>query len=362
MERKHTVLFVDDEENILHALRRLFRREGYHILTATSGPEGLELVRENEVSLVISDQRMPQMIGAEFLGHVRDLAPHAVRIMLTGYSDIEAATQAINEGGVYRYITKPWDDEELKITVREALERFELEQRNRELAAELQQKNTQLEEFNARLEQKVEERTRELRASYEENLALTRELQMKVRELEGRDRITQHLLKIHTLEETLELVLQVIADIMELERAVIYLKREEGGFRPAAAIGAFKAASTAAPGQLDRIDTTPLHHQTFERVQKSLQPVNVKDPQDHSTPPFAVVPVRRGDELLGLIEASKPRDHQPVADEEVQALSSFALQAAVAISDAQARQNFGEWQGELDDILDNVEELDQLIS
>ena len=98
MEPKHTLLLVDDEENILHALRRVFRRMDCRILTAPSGPVGLELVRANAVSLVISDQRMPEMIGAEFLGHVREISPRTIRIMLTGYSDIEAATQAINEG------------------------------------------------------------------------------------------------------------------------------------------------------------------------------------------------------------------------------------------------------------------------
>ena len=98
MEATHTVLFVDDEENILKALSRVFRREGYRLLTATSGREGLELLQANPVALIVSDQRMPEMLGAEFLRRSREVSPHTIRIMLTGHSDMEAATQAINEG------------------------------------------------------------------------------------------------------------------------------------------------------------------------------------------------------------------------------------------------------------------------
>ena len=119
MSHKHTLLIVDDEENILRALCRVFRRDGHRVLTATSGPEGLELLKKGPVSLIISDQRMPGMIGAEFLGQAKALSPHAIRIMLTGHSDIEAATRAINEGEIFRYLTKPWDDNQLRVTVRE---------------------------------------------------------------------------------------------------------------------------------------------------------------------------------------------------------------------------------------------------
>lgn len=183
MTMQHTLLLVDDEENILNSLRRLFRREGYTILTATSGAEGLELLAQNEVSLIMSDQRMPQMIGAEFLAKSREIAPHCIRIMLTGYSDLEAATEAVNRGGISRYITKPWNDDEISQIVRDALRQIELERENKQLTIELQQKNKELEDFNARLEKAVRQRTREL--------------QLKVKELEGKDRIAQHMLSVH---------------------------------------------------------------------------------------------------------------------------------------------------------------------
>jgi response regulator RpfG family c-di-GMP phosphodiesterase len=189
MEAKHALLLVDDEENILNSLRRIFRREPFEVLTAASGMEGLELLQTHTVSVIVSDQRMPKMVGAEFLRRSIELAPHAVRIMLTGYADVEATVQAINKGQVYRYVTKPWNDGEMKMVVRAAAHRFDLQESNRQLTAELNTVNAQLDTLDSKLEQRVEERTRELRSAYEENLRLTEALELKVKELERSDRI-----------------------------------------------------------------------------------------------------------------------------------------------------------------------------
>ena len=129
------------------------------------------------------------MVGAEFLRRSIELAPHAVRIMLTGYADVEATVQAINKGQVYRYVTKPWNDGEMKMVVRAAAQRFDLQESNRQLTAELNKVNAQLDTLDSKLEQRVEERTRELRSAYEENLRLTEALELKVKELERSDRI-----------------------------------------------------------------------------------------------------------------------------------------------------------------------------
>ncbi|MCX8017852.1 MAG: EAL domain-containing protein, partial [Rhodocyclaceae bacterium] len=110
---ERSVLIVDDEPSILSALRRLLRREGYTILAATSAEEGLELLAAHEVGVVISDARMPGMSGAEFLGRVRDMYPDTMRIMLSGYTDLEAVTSAVNRGELFRFIAKPWDDADL---------------------------------------------------------------------------------------------------------------------------------------------------------------------------------------------------------------------------------------------------------
>lgn len=127
------ILFVDDEENILSALVRLFRKEDYEVLTAISGIEGLKILESRDISLVISDHRMPGMTGVEFLSRVKEVSPNTIRIMLTGYADLEAAIAAINKGEVYRFISKPWNDEELKLTVRQSLDYRDLVLKNRTL-------------------------------------------------------------------------------------------------------------------------------------------------------------------------------------------------------------------------------------
>lgn len=164
----HTLLFVDDEEHILSALLRVFRREGYAILTAPSGPEALRVLQETSVALVMSDQRMPEMTGVELLRQVRALAPDTMRLLLTGYVDLKAAMAAINEGEVYRFIGKPWDDNDLRAAVREALARYELVVENRRLQALTAQQNEELRGLNATLEARVAERTQELVARGEE--------------------------------------------------------------------------------------------------------------------------------------------------------------------------------------------------
>ena len=102
-----TLLIVDDEENIIRSLVRLLRRDGYHILTATSGYDGLKTLEDNTVGVVISDQRMPQMTGVEFLSKVKGLYPDTIRIVLSGYTDLNSITNAINQGAIYKFFTKP---------------------------------------------------------------------------------------------------------------------------------------------------------------------------------------------------------------------------------------------------------------
>lgn len=119
-ESVQTLLLVDDEPNILSSLSRLLRREGYTILKATSPIEAFELLAKHPTQVVISDQRMPEMSGTEFLSRVRQLYPDTVRLVLTGYTDLESVTGAINRGAIYKFLTKPWDDDQLREQIREA--------------------------------------------------------------------------------------------------------------------------------------------------------------------------------------------------------------------------------------------------
>ena len=173
LKYKHTLLLVDDEESITRSLQRLFRRESYEIHAASSGQEGLKVLKEAQkpFSLIISDQRMPGMTGAEFFEKAKNIFPRAVRILLTGYSDMDAIVDAVNRGEIHRYLTKPWNDDDLLLQVRQALEQYELVVENRRLLALTARQNKKLRDLNKQLEEKVAERSREI---VEKNEALSR--------------------------------------------------------------------------------------------------------------------------------------------------------------------------------------------
>ena len=158
-----TLLFVDDEENILNSLKRLFRPKGYTVFTATGGAEGLEWLEREAVDLVISDMRMPGMDGAAFLKQVARRWPETIRILLTGYADLTSTISAINEGHITSYVSKPWEDSDLSLTVEQALERRNLEKEKERLEALTKAQNEELLKLNSVLEQEVTERTEEVR-------------------------------------------------------------------------------------------------------------------------------------------------------------------------------------------------------
>jgi len=122
---ERTLLLLDDEENVLRSLVRLFRRDSYHVLTAGSVREAFDLLASNPVQVIVSDQRMPDMSGTEFLGRVHDLYPDTIRMVLSGYTDLATITEAINRGAIYRFLTKPWNDEELREHIRTAFRAHE---------------------------------------------------------------------------------------------------------------------------------------------------------------------------------------------------------------------------------------------
>ena len=161
--RSATVLCVDDEPNILSSLRRLLRPLQVNIVLANSGAEGLEAMQRQPADLVISDMRMPEMDGATFLTEIARRWPETVRILLTGYADLGSTIKAINEGHIFRYISKPWEENDVRITVQRALERKALLAERRRLVALTRQQNEQLKQLNATLETRVKQRTEELK-------------------------------------------------------------------------------------------------------------------------------------------------------------------------------------------------------
>ena len=163
-----SILCVDDEANILASLERLFHKEPFRTLTATSGAEGLAILKKTEnVGLILSDFRMPEMNGAAFLQAAALVAPDSYRMILTGYADTNAAIAAINEGGASRFLTKPFDNRELLQIVRDGLGRYRLVQENRSLTAEVSRLNEELAQWNDNLKKRVLQQTSQLRTQLE---------------------------------------------------------------------------------------------------------------------------------------------------------------------------------------------------
>jgi response regulator RpfG family c-di-GMP phosphodiesterase len=160
-----TVLCVDDESNVLSALVRLFRKEDYRFLTAGNGAEALARLTGEHVQVVIADQRMPGMSGLELLQRVKRLYPDTVRVVLSGTADVNVVLESINQGEVFRFITKPWNDEELKVTIRQCLSQYDLVRENRNLVELVRSQIRELRRMNTRLGTAIEERAESLRCA-----------------------------------------------------------------------------------------------------------------------------------------------------------------------------------------------------
>lgn len=158
------ILFVDDERNVLKSLRRLFMDDDhYELFFAESGAEGLQTLEQvDDISVVVSDYRMPEMNGVEFLRKVHERWPKTIRIVLSGYADTASVVEAINIGHIYKFIPKPWDDDELRVNIAKAVEACSLKQQNEKLSDELVQLNEELGKVNVDLGETVKARTRDL--------------------------------------------------------------------------------------------------------------------------------------------------------------------------------------------------------
>ena len=168
MPPAHAVLFVDDEVNILKALKRLLHNEDMDVLCASRGQEALEILERSPAQVVVTDQRMPEMTGVDLLSQVRQRHPDVVRMMLTGYTEMDLAVDAINRGEIYRLITKPWNDDELRATLRQAFDHADLKSEIKRLNQVTREQNFKLQDMNRNLEGKVRERTKQLAAKHQE--------------------------------------------------------------------------------------------------------------------------------------------------------------------------------------------------
>ncbi len=172
-QRRHTLLVVDDEVDVLESLRHQFHR-GYRVLTSASGQQAIEILLNEDVELILTDQRMPGMSGDQFLREARRLKPDAIRMLFTGYADIQAVISAVNEGHIFRYILKPWDSAELEAIIRQGVEQYELLAERKRLVAELQAANRELVQANDELARAGQLKTAFIEvASHEFNTPIT---------------------------------------------------------------------------------------------------------------------------------------------------------------------------------------------
>lgn len=168
----NTLLIVDDEPAVIRSITRSLRRENINVLAATSGPGALEILKDQSVGVVISDQRMPGMDGVSLLSAVRQYDPDIVRLLLTGHASIEGAIDAINRSQIFEYLTKPWEQTELLGTLRRAFEHHHLLKENQRLQVVTQDQNLQLKQHNNTLEQRVASRTQQLFAAVREGILM----------------------------------------------------------------------------------------------------------------------------------------------------------------------------------------------
>jgi len=169
LKYRHSILLIDDEEAIREIMTMALADEGYDLLTAGSAEEGLALLKKTpDVSLIISDQHMPGMTGVQFFAQARHISPDALRVLLTGYTDTDAIIDAINSGGIHRYLTKPWSREDFLHTIRQMLGKADLMRENRRLDELVKKQNAELLDLNKGLEEKVRQKTRHLNQSLEE--------------------------------------------------------------------------------------------------------------------------------------------------------------------------------------------------
>jgi len=346
--KRHKLLFVDDEENILKSLTRLFRGEDYEIFSVDSGYEGINLLKQHDISLILSDYRMPELNGVEFLKKAKEESPDTVRMILTGFADVEVVISAINEGEVYKFIEKPWESENLKIQIKRALEHFELLQDRKELSVKITKQNEELKDLNENLEKKVEEKTREIRRAYKEKVLLSKQLKEKVEELNGKDIILQHLLSIHSLEETLNVALNVINDVLNIEKALIYLKDYKDDFLEVkSGIGLSEDKAITGIKDLQKTGKIDLSDEETDIIRVFKTGKLVKSNENN----HLIVPIQKDRKPLGVLDIfSKDEINQSFIDK----LNGFISLTAIAINDSIVNENLPELTDKIEEILGEI--------
>ncbi len=320
----NTLLFVDDEKFILKSLKRVFEETGYEILTAEDGQQGLRLMKDHDVSLILSDYRMPGLNGIEFLEQAREISPFATRIILTGYADMEVIMSAINEGHVYKFILKPWEEANLKLEIQKGLEYFRMKKQQDELVTTVKEQNRQLKEWNVTLEKKVDKKTKKIKE-------MNNILKQKIRELQGRDKVLEFLLEVHTLEESLEVILNEIMALIPVHKLAAYvLAPNRKSMKPRFGIARKgKVTAVLASKELKRCPTLSpsVPEDQDEKYYNGLSAANRLG--EYSV----FIPFEKQHNCLGLLLLDNTETKTSFQESDIKLAASFASLTAIAVND-----------------------------
>lgn len=275
LKYRHSILLIDDEEAILDIMTMMLADEGYDLHTAGSAAEGLKILKESpNFSLIISDHMMPGMTGVQFFAQAREICPAALRVLLTGYTDMDAMIDAINSGGIHLYLTKPWQRDELLYSINQMLSKAELIIENRRLDELVKKQNEELLELNKNLEEKVRIKTRhldqradELKTSYEKTrLILSGTVLAMSKIVESRDPYTAG----H--EQQVSEIAGLIAQKMSLSNDQVEAIRVAGSLHDIGKIGV-PAEILTKPGRLSWLEMEMIktHTQNAYDILKTIE-------------------------------------------------------------------------------------------
>ncbi len=338
---RHKILFVDDEQNILRTLKRLFIDSDYEIFTASSGIEAIGLLDKENFSLILSDYRMPEMNGVEFLMIAKEKTPDTIRMILTGFADVSVAISAINEGEIYKFCEKPWEGESLKVQVKRAIEHHELVSERKELLERIKVQNEELKDLNQNLEQKVDDKTHELKKAY-------KDLQLKVKELEGRDTILQYLLTIHTFDEIINLILEVLGSLNLYDKILIYVTdTDKNKMVPKAGITVEEGESLFLKDEIGHFPELPVLKiaKDDRSILEGTSPLNKIN--EHSI----YLPIEKDRKCLGALLVDNSQSKKKLELTELKTLSGFTSLAALAINEQVVSDSLPDIHSQIDDFL-----------